>query len=166
MIASENNTQVKSFISIAGSALPADEIIQEQLENQPQQVKDMVFPILEKLKQGESVADVSPALYSLFRPSVQPYMISWMKYNPQSEIKKLTIPLLIIQGTNDIQIPVHHADVLANANPKAEKIIIESMNHVLKKCDSKEQLAQLAVYTNPELSVMEEVSTGIAGFVK
>ncbi|GHT39226.1 alpha/beta hydrolase [Bacteroidia bacterium] len=165
MIASENNARVKSFISIAGSALPADEIIREQLENQPQPVKDMVFPILEKLKQGEQVSDVSPALYSLFRPSVQPYMISWMKYHPQTEIKKLTVPVLIIQGTNDIQVSVNHADLLANANPKAEKKLIESMNHVLKKCDSKEQLVQLAVYTNPELPLAEGIISAMVEFI-
>ncbi|GHT87600.1 alpha/beta hydrolase [Bacteroidia bacterium] len=166
LMASENNAQVQSFISIAGSALPADEIIQEQLENQPQQVKDMVFPILEKLKQGEQVSDVSPALYSLFRPSVQPYMISWMKYHPQTEIKKLDIPVLIIQGTNDIQISVNHADLLANANPKAEKKLIESMNHVLKKCDSKEQLVQLTVYTNPELPLADGLISAVVEFIK
>ncbi|GHT04413.1 alpha/beta hydrolase [Bacteroidia bacterium] len=166
LMASENNAQVKSFISIAGSALPADEIIQEQLENQPQQVKDLVFPILEKLKQGEQVSDVSPALYSLFRPSVQPYMISWMKYHPQTEIKKLTVPVLIIQGTNDIQVSVNHADLLANAHPEAEKKLIESMNHVLKKCDSKEQLVQLTVYTNPELPLADGLISAVVEFIK
>lgn len=29
-------------------------------------------------------------LYSLFRPSVQPYMISWIKYNPLTETQKLS----------------------------------------------------------------------------
>ncbi|MDR0547732.1 MAG: alpha/beta hydrolase [Dysgonamonadaceae bacterium] len=165
MIASENNDKVDAYISIAGVAVAADEILREQLASQPQQVKDMIFPLLEQLKQGQTIADVSPVLYSLFRPSVQPYMISWMKYNPQAEIKKLDIPVLIIQGTSDIQVAVYHADSLAAANPKSEKIIIESMNHVLKKCESMEQAAQTPTYTNPELPLAEELAPAIAKFI-
>jgi pimeloyl-ACP methyl ester carboxylesterase len=165
MIAAAANPNVKAYISLAGSALPADEIIREQIEAQPQPVKEQVLPVLQQLKEGQTVADVPPMLYALFRPSVQPYMISWMKYHPQTEIKKLSVPVLIIQGTTDIQVGVHHADSLAQANPKAQKVIIDGMNHVLKQCESKTQAAQLAVYTKPELPVMEEVIRVIERFV-
>ena len=64
-------------------------------------------------------------LYSLFRPSVQPYIISLFKYDPQKEIAKLDIPILIVQVTTDIQVSVSHADKLALANKKSQKQIIE-----------------------------------------
>ncbi|WP_419536539.1 hypothetical protein [Endozoicomonas sp.] len=71
-------------------------------------------------------------LNSLFRPSVQPYMISWVQYDPAIEVAKLKIPTLIIQGSTDLQVGIHDAEFLATASPKAQKVIIQGMNHVLK----------------------------------
>ena len=106
MIAAENNPKVTKYISIAGMGVPFDVILKEQLEKQlagqPQATKDLIFSYLDKLKQGETISNVPPTLNALFRPSVQPYMISVMKYNPQEEIAKLTIPTLIIQGTTAV----------------------------------------------------------------
>jgi pimeloyl-ACP methyl ester carboxylesterase len=165
MIASKNHPKVKSFISLAGSALPADEIIREQLKSQPQALQEMVAPILEQLMEGKTVPDVSPMLASLFRASVQPYLMSWMKYKPQTELGKLNIPILILQGTNDIQVGVHHADLLSEANPRAQKVIIDGMNHVLKPCESKDQAAQMIAYTNPGLPLSGAVIPAILRFI-
>jgi len=165
MIACENNEKVNAYISIAGVAIPADEILMEQMDKQPTMIKEKVSEILQELKQGKTVAGVPPILNSLFRQSVQPYMISWIKYNPQEEIKKLQIPILIIQGTTDIQVTVYHADLLEQANPQSQKILIENMNHVLKYCESMEQAEQLSTYKNPELSVVEELVLVISEFI-
>ena len=78
---------------------------------------------------------IPPFLMSLFRPSVQPYMISWMKYDPVIEIAKLSIPSLIIQGTTDIQISVEDANLLAEANSFSELVVIDGMNHILKESE-------------------------------
>ncbi|MDR2425456.1 MAG: lysophospholipase [Prevotellaceae bacterium] len=165
IIASAASKKVKSFVSIAGTALPADEIIKEQISAQPKPVQDMVFPALDTLKQGKLVRNVSPALYSLLRPSVQPYMISWMQYDPCKELSKLTIPILIVQGTTDIQIPVYHAEMLVAANKGAEKQIIESMNHVLKPCTSTDKMEQMTTYTAPDLPLAEKLIPAIVEFI-
>ena len=163
MIASAQ--KVKAFVSIAGSALPADEIIREQLSSQPKPVQDMVLPALDTLKQGKMLQNVSPALYSLLRPSVQPYMISWMQYDPCKELSKLHIPILIIQGTTDLQVPAHHAEMLATANNGAKKKIIESMNHVLKHCASMDRMEQMATYTASDLPLSENLIPAIVEFI-
>ena len=134
MIASHKQ-EAKKFISIAGIGIPAGDIIRKQLKGQPQFVLDESLKIIEKLENGETVENVSQMLYSLFRPSVQPYIISWFKYDPQKEIAKLDIPILIVQGTTDIQVSVSDADKLALANKKSQKQIIEGMNHILKEAE-------------------------------
>jgi pimeloyl-ACP methyl ester carboxylesterase len=167
MLASQGNAKVKSFISIAGPAIPADEMLIEQMKNQPQQIQDIVTPILASLKQGEQVADVPEILYSIFRPSVQPYLISLIKYNPQTEIRKLTVPVLVIQGTTDIQVNAGHADLLSSASLDARKVIIENMSHVLKDCTSTNQLEQvMGVYTNPDLPINTELVKSIVEFIR
>lgn len=170
MIAAENNPKVTKYISIAGMGVPFDVILKEQLEKQlagqPQATKNLIFSYLDKLKQGETISNIPPTLNVLFRPSVQPYMISVMKYNPQEEIAKLTIPTLIIQGTTDIQVPIEHANLLSVANPKAQKVIIENMNHVLKDCKSSDMAEQTATYSNKSIPLNKEVGKVIINFIK
>lgn len=82
MVAAER-ASADSFISIAGAGCPIDEVLMEQLAAQlPENLINEARQIIEQLKEGEHVAAVSPELQSLFRPSVQPYMIPWLAYNP------------------------------------------------------------------------------------
>ncbi|MDH6308764.1 pimeloyl-ACP methyl ester carboxylesterase [Dysgonomonas sp. PFB1-18] len=169
MIASVNNPKVSRYISLAGSGKPADEILREQLDKQlatQPAIKETMFSYIDKLKKGETIADVPVAFNSLFRPSVQPYMISWFKYNPQVEVGKLTIPVLIVQGTTDIQVPVEHADLLAAANKGSQKVIIKNMNHVLKDCESTDMQQQVSTYTNPDIPINKSLITIISYFIK
>jgi pimeloyl-ACP methyl ester carboxylesterase len=166
MIAAVGNKEVDAFISIAGPARPADEMIKEQLIAQPEQVREMVYPMLDTLKKGDTLTNVPQMLYALFRPSVQAYMISWMKFDPRAEIRKLNIPVLIVQGTTDIQVLEKDADMLAEAYPKATKKMIQSMNHVLKDCVTTDRAAQVPIYSNPDLPLNKEFVTTIVSFIK
>ena len=147
-----NQARVNGYVSIAGSGRPAAEIMKEQLCNLPQEVKDRVFLMLDKLNNGDTIADVPNAMYSLFRPGIQPYLISWFRYDPRAEIKKLAVPVMIIQGDMDIQVSVADAALLSKADPKAVLKIISHMNHVLKDTDTKVKNEQVEkVYTNGDL---------------
>ncbi len=171
IIASENNNQVSKFVSIAGVAEPASMILKSQLSTQlagqPQMVKDQIFSYIDQLEKGELIKDVPASLFSLFRPSVQPYMISWFKYDPQKEIAKLSIPILIIQGTTDLQVSVNNAVLLVNANTKAEKVVIENMNHVMKDSQSQDMQTQFAeTYNNPTKPIDSILIDKIVDFIK
>jgi len=163
MIASQNNI-VSKFISIAGAGQSADKIIREQLKSQPISVTIPANTLLDKLAKGETIADVPPILYSLFRPSVQPYMISWIKYDPQKEISKLRIPVLILQGSTDIQIGIDDANRLAKALPKAKLVIIEGMNHIMKPAPADRQM-NITTYTQPDLALKKELVFNIISFI-
>ncbi len=162
MIAS--NQFSNGFVSIAGAGRSADKTIKEQLENLPDEVKDMSFPIIDSLVLGKTVENVDPKLYSLFRPSVQPYMISWFHYDPQSEIKKLVIPVLIVQGTNDIQVSEADADLLVKANEHAKLLIIKNMNHIFKIV-SEDRDENIASYNNPSLPISNELIKSLVVFI-
>jgi alpha-beta hydrolase superfamily lysophospholipase len=152
------------FISIAGVGQSADKLMKNQLRVQPQSVQDVTFSIIDSLKQEMAVKSVSPFLYSLFRPSAQPYLISWFKKDPQTELKKLKIPILIVQGTNDLQVAVSEAELLASANSIAKLVLIEDMNHILKiiKGDRQENIS---TYSNPTLPISEKLIRSIVDFV-
>lgn len=158
------NGRADGFISIAGAGKAANQILKDQLATQPAMVKDPSYRIIDSLVMGKTVNDVSPMLFSLFRPSVQPYMISWFKYNPITEITKLGIPVLIIQGTQDLQITTADADALATVKPTAKKVVIQKMNHVLKIVEGG-QAENMASYSNPSLPVSDELVKEVVSFV-
>lgn len=163
MIASQEK-QVDKFISLAGTGFPAGEILKQQLKEQPPLVLEMSAPIIEKLENGETVNNAPEMLYALFRPSVQPYLISWFKYNPQLEIAKLEKPVLIVQGTTDIQVSVENAEKLSESNKKVKKVIIENMNHILKESEA-DRTKNIQTYSNPKLPLKEELIPAIVNFI-
>jgi len=169
MVAAQGNRKVSKYISLAGIGEPAANILKKQLEKQflgqPPAVKDMVFGYIDKLEGGETLENVPASLNSLFRASVQPYMISWFRYNPQTEIGKLDIPVLIVQGSTDIQVGVEQTEMLAKANDKAKKVIIRNMNHVLKDCEETDQQSQLKTYIGADIPINKQLVKDISNFI-
>jgi uncharacterized protein len=158
-------TGADAFVSIAGLARTASQVLRDQLQHRlPDALWQQSEQILAALEQGNTVASVPPELDTLYRPSVQPYLISWFRYTPAQEIMHLTVPVLIVQGTTDIQVPVSEAQALKMAMPNAELRIIEGMNHVLKAVplDPKQQNAS---YSEPTLPVVLELVEGISQFI-
>ncbi|MDP2088323.1 MAG: alpha/beta hydrolase [Flavobacteriaceae bacterium] len=162
ILASKN--EVDGLISIAGAGRPIDEIIAEQIGKQAPFLKEDTTKILDELKKGKLVEEVNPYLISLFRKSVQPYLISWIKYHPQQEIHQLNIPVLIINGTKDIQVPASDAELLKEAKLDADLVIIKDMNHIFKKIEG-DIVENQQSYTNPDLPVMDKLTTAIATFI-
>lgn len=162
MIAAKDNAD--AYISLAGAARTIDLIIIEQIEKQAPFLKAATEENFKILKEGKTFALKNEMLASIFRESVQPYMISWLKYNPQEEIKKLSIPILILNGTKDIQVSESEAQLLKEANPKAQLKIIAKMNHIFKEINADEE--NIKSYSNPNLPIMKEVATTINLFIK
>lgn len=157
--------KANGFISLAGLGCPADEILIKQVKPQlPPKLFDQTVSILDSLKTGYTVKNVPNDLMALFRPSIQPYMISWLKLDPSAMIKNINCPALIINGTNDIQVGVEEADKLSKAIPGSEKLIIKNMNHILKTVSGGFQ-ANYATYSNPDLPINKELSEGIINFI-
>ena len=155
---------VSKFVSISGAGNSSATLIEEQIGKNAPQLKEESQKIINQLRKGELVENISPYLAPVFRKSVQPYLISWFKYEPAKEIAKLQIPILIVQGTNDLQVEDKEAQLLKEAQPKAQLLFIEGMNHVLKKVKTLEE-NQLS-YLNPDLPISGELVEGIASFIK
>ena len=163
MIASQDVIPDK-FISLAGPGVSMQATLKRQLADQPPYVLSMSLPIIEELEKGKTVDSVAPLLNMLFRPSVQSYLISCFKYDPAIEISKVQSPVLIVQGTTDIQIQVEDAKKLAAANSNSELVIIEGMNHILKEADANRFL-NLRTYGDPSLKLKQGLIESITSFI-
>lgn len=159
---------VSGFISIAGAGKRADLIIEEQLKEQSAKLAVEARGIMDSLISGYTVEKVSPQLSGIFNTSTQPYIISWFKYDPSTEIKKLNIPILIIQGLTDMQVKQEDAELLYQARkdlePDSELLLIEKMNHVLKESEA-DRFSNLMTYSNPKLPVVPELYEAIEKFI-
>jgi hypothetical protein len=144
-----------AFISLEGVGRPAAVVLREQLKrNLSADLYAQSDAILAQLQQGRLVPNPPPQLALLFRESVQPYLISWLKYDPAVEIAKIHIPATIVQGTADVQVSVQDAQALKRADPAADLIVITGMNHVLKYApDTSSQAAILEGYQNAALPI-------------
>ncbi len=163
LLANEKNAH--TFISLAGAGRPISEVLKEQYENTAPIVRDSAHSIIDSLSKGIKVDTLSPWLYSIFRPQIQDYIISWMAINPAEEIAKFHNKTLIIQGTTDIQVTIADAEALHSANPNSELIIIKEMNHIFKKAPEDRALNK-KTYNQPELPLHPDLILSIVNFLK
>jgi pimeloyl-ACP methyl ester carboxylesterase len=154
-----------AVISIAGTGRPVDQVVREQLQDRlPPPLLARSEELIEEMKAGKTDDNVPPVLEVVFRRSVQPYLISLFRQNPAKAFGKLTVPTLIIQGRNDMQVGVGDAELLHQAKPDSDIAIIDGMNHVLRIVPN-DIKRQLASYKDPQLPLASEVSDRILKFI-
>lgn len=155
-----------ALVSLAGSARPIDQVLREQLAHRlPPKLLAQSNQLLDRLLAGQQSEQVPDKLLFLFRPSVQPYLISLFRQNPRAAFANLGIPALIVQGSHDIQLKVADAQALKLAKPDAELLIIPGMNHILRIVPL-DMPAQLASYDNARLPLAGGLGEQIARFIR
>ncbi len=153
-------------ISIAGTGRPVGALLREQLQRNhlpPAQLKRS-FELISSLEAGRTDDNVPKDLEAVFRPSVQPYLISLLHYNPANAFAALKMPALIIQGTHDIQVDVKDAHLLKTAKPDAVLTLINGMNHVMRivPMDMKRQVQS---YNDPNQRLAGELGDRTVRFI-
>lgn len=157
---------ISGLISLCGAGRPIQEILREQLSNLPASLKNTANEYLDSLAAGHRIAQPALPLFTLFRPSVQGYMISWMKLDPAKMLAQLDIPSLILQGDKDIQVQVIDAQQLANAAASAQLHIIPHMNHVLKAVMSDNPQENISTYSDPSKPLMPALIQYLIEFIR
>lgn len=156
-----------AYISIAGAAEPIDQVLLEQIKKQLPGLHENAKKALAELRTTGRTTSYSPGLANIFRPTTQPFMRSWMQYDPVEEIKKLTesnMPILIIQGDKDLQVSKEQGELLYKAVPNATYALVPNMNHVLKEIKG-DDLENQKSYNESWRKVMPEVTESITDFV-
>ena len=158
-------TNAAAVISLSGSARPIDQVLRQQLSNRlPPPLMLRSNELLDSLKAGRLDSNVPAQLQVIFRPSVQPYLISLFRQDPARAFAALQMPALIVQGSNDIQVGADDARQLKAAKPDAELALIEGMNHVMRIVPN-DVKRQLASYKDPNLPLAAELGTRILRFI-
>lgn len=156
--------RICGVVSLSGAGRPAGAVLREQMSKAPEPVKGEALRILDELQAGRTVAEVSPALAAAFRPSVQPYLISWMALDPAALARAYPGPLMIVQGATDLQVSVADAEALAAARPDARLLVLDGVNHVLKAAPA-DRAANVATYRAPDLPLAPGLAEAVSAFI-
>ena len=171
-VAAQRSPAVAGIISLCGAGYPLDEVLRLQMAGQLVPAHMELFveveQIIATLKRGERVDMTyhTQGLQALFSPSVQPFIISQMRYDPQQELLKVKVPVLIAAGDNDLQVPAVHAEELAAARRDAPLRIIPKMAHTLKARDETTLEGQMrTAYGDPTLPLAPGLVQAITEFL-
>jgi len=159
------NEGADGFISIAGSGQPLDEILLYQINKTAPQFNEDTKRIISILKNGQTTDDYPQALASVFRKDIQLFIVNWMQYNPQEVIHTLNMPILIINGTKDLQVTVEEAKLLDNAAKNSTMIIVDNMNHVLVPIEG-DDLENSKSYNESNREISPKIIEAIRAFVR
>ncbi|HZH93701.1 MAG TPA: alpha/beta fold hydrolase [Tissierellaceae bacterium] len=155
--------EVAGFVSLAGVGERASDTLRRQLSGQPEEITSMTNPIIGELEQGRLVDNVPEVLQSLFRDSIQPYLISWFKYDPTEVYGEISSPIMVIQGDNDVQVTVNDAMILSQA-AGTKPVLISGMNHILKDAP-RDMEGNLETYKDPDLELHPDLMPEIIRFI-
>lgn len=156
-----------AFVSLCGAGRPIQDVAREQLKkNLSAELYKQSDAIITELEAGRTVKDVPKELAAVFRPSVQPFLISVFKRDPAKLAAEVKVPFLIVSGSTDIQVTAADAKRLSEANPKAKTAGIDGMNHVLKAVAKTDQKEQLPSYSDPSLPLHPKLMPALVEFLK
>lgn len=110
---------------------------------------------------GSAVDIIKEQIPSFFAiPAIQSFLV----YDPKPYWEKLKIPLLALNGSDDVQVhPFQNIEAFKklSTNPKTEFVIFEGMNHLFQKCESCTIGEYGSIETTIEPEVMEKISEWI-----
>ncbi|OZV67499.1 alpha/beta fold hydrolase [Winogradskyella aurantia] len=155
---------IDGFVSVSGLGESADKTIVKQVTAQSEVLGNTTREHFSELKATGSIKEVNPMLISLFAKQNHEFLISYINYIPSEEIKKIKIPILILNGTKDLQVKTSEAELLHKANPESKLVLIENMNHVLKTIDNDED--NLKSYSSSEFPLSKHLVAEITEFIK
>ncbi len=154
------------IIMAAGTGRPIRTVLREQLSRQLPPVEitkwDSAFS---RFLRGEEPGDVHQALRPMFLPQYRKFMVSWVRYDPASEIARVKVPVLVIHGGRDLQVSKDDALALKAAQPAARLVFIPAANHVFRATISDDRMAQLPLYRDPTIPIVPELAPTIAGWI-
>jgi pimeloyl-ACP methyl ester carboxylesterase len=165
-LAAAPSTDARGIALLCSPGRDLLEIIRAQLKGKlPPDLDASANTILDELAAGRRVADVPQPLQALFRPSVQPFLISASRFDPARLIASTTLPILALHAERDLQVMRADLDALRAAKPQARYVLLPEANHTLKTAPADLQ-GNLALYQNPAAPLDPGVLPPLIDFVR
>ncbi|MGJ4890366.1 alpha/beta hydrolase [Bradyrhizobium sp. HKCCYLRH3099] len=161
-ILTARRTPVDRLVLLTTSARRQGDLLKAQLEKKlPATKMEPVAKAIDAIMAGQIVDPPPPELP--IAPSMQPGIGSAFAEDPIDPLKQIVIPILIVGGARDSQIPRLDAVALATAAPAAKTLWLPDMNHVLVDVANEDE--NLSSYNDPDRPLDPDMVEAVAGFI-
>ncbi|MGJ4999163.1 alpha/beta hydrolase [Bradyrhizobium sp. HKCCYLS3077] len=161
-ILTARRTPVDRLVLLTTSARKQGDLLKAQLEKKlPATKMEPVAKAIDAIMAGQVVDPPPPELP--IAPSMQPGIGSAFAEDPIDPLKQIVIPILIVGGARDSQIPRLDAVALATAAPAAKTLWLPDMNHVLVDVANEDE--NLSSYNDPDRPLDPDMVEAVAGFI-
>jgi pimeloyl-ACP methyl ester carboxylesterase len=159
-------TAAKAVVLLATPGRPLGAVLRDQLERPalPAELRAEALTIIAALERGEQVKTMRTDLEPLFRPSVQPFLRSWIRTDPAELLRGLVVPVLVIGGGRDIQVGRADFDALTAARANIKGHWYPHMGHTLKLVGEDAQ-SQGRAYMDRKIVLAEGLAEWVAAFI-
>lgn len=153
-------------ILLAAPGQPIGQLMIRQMDSLPAMTHLMpeLRDIVADLEDGRTrpLQEISPALWTIFAPGLQDYMVGLFQYDPARVATHWRGATLIVQGERDFQVTPQDAQHLAKAMPQAKLVLLPEATHMLKLDISGQPFA---TYGNPLLEPDPLLLPAITDFI-
>jgi uncharacterized protein len=165
-LAAAERAEARGIVLLASPGRHLLDLIRAQLDGRlPPELAAQAASIMDSLAAGRPVADAPDELRAIFRPSVQPFLISAARADPCRLIASLAMPILVIHGERDLQVGAEDIAALRLARPDAQIVILPQANHTLKTSPA-DVPGNLALYGDPSVPLDPDVIPAIENFIR
>jgi hypothetical protein len=156
--------RIAGFISLCGAGKNIGDMLIEQVAYSAPELKTDTERVVALLKKGEVTDEYPSQLASAFNRETQAFLISWMAYEPKEEIKKLNIPVLVVNGDKNLQIPRSETAYLVSECTQCQLLYIDTMNHMLVEIAG-DELENYKSYSDPAFPTSSKLVEGLLAFL-
>lgn len=149
------------IILLASPGRPIGTVMREQFKANPANAPILApaLAMLDNLEAGQTIApsELPAPLNQMFPLPVQRFLIDTMKLDPAALARSAKVPVIVVQGAEDMQVSVADARVLAGSRRNIPLHVLPGVNHVLKQVPVGDRAANMRSYSDPDLPVAQSV---------
>lgn len=167
--AAQNPDGICGLILISGAGRPILDVMEAQFSRQlPPAMMAQASAAIAQLKAGEEVdASALPGpLQPMFTGDIAAFMASSYTIDPADLLPGINVPILIVQGTEDLQVAISEGERMKAVKPEATLITLDGVNHAMKNVPPGNPAANIASYGDAEMKIDPRLAESIASFIK
>jgi uncharacterized protein len=165
--AANRGAAIAGVIMVSAQGRKLVDLLREQFSRQTDSATvTQIDSAFARYLRGDDPGTVPPIARPIMVPVNRTFMRSWVAYDPEGEARRLRAPLLIVQGSTDVQTTMSDAKLLATAQPAATFVVLDGVNHVLKTVTTTDLGVQLASYRDPRMPLAPGVADAIVRWAR
>jgi pimeloyl-ACP methyl ester carboxylesterase len=164
--AANRGAPAAGVVMLAGMGRALGTLLREQVAPQLDSAQLAVFDrTLAAYLASGPMPEVPEELRIIFPPTARRFVQTESLLDPAAEARRVTVPVMVVQGATDIQVSVKDAEAIHAARPDAELHIVPEANHLFVHVATRDRAAQLVTYNDPSLPLVPELVPLVADFV-